>query len=301
MKKTCIIIAGPTASGKTALAVDIARHFSTEIISADSRQCFRELNIGVAKPSDEELNLAHHYFINSHTVTDEISAADFEKYALHTVEKIFDKNDVAVMVGGTGLYIKAFCEGLDEIPAANPEVRKMIIDNYEEKGIQWLEDMIEKNDQLYFQKGEMQNPQRMMRALEVALASGKSILSFQTKQKIKREFNIIKIGLQWPREILYQRINQRVDDMIRQGLLDEVRSLISFKSLNALQTVGYRELFDFFEGKFELNEAVEKIKQNTRHYAKRQMAWFKKDEEMKWFDYDKAKILEYLNYMLEHH
>ena len=288
MNKTCIIIAGPTAVGKTALAIEIAKHFFTEIISADSRQCYKELNIGVAKPSLEELAAVHHYFINSHSVSENISAAQYESYALQSAEKIFDKKDVAVMVGGTGLYIKAFTEGLDEIPAIDIAVKKNIADNYEAGGIEWLQEQVKKQDPEYFSTGEIQNPQRMMRALEVKISTGRSIRDFQSQQKKARPFKIIKIGLELPREILYQRINERVDKMMEAGLTEEARGLIPYRDLNALQTVGYSEMFDYFDEKISLGRAVELIKQNSRHYAKRQMTWFKKDKEMVWIDMQDA-------------
>ncbi|MEP7165486.1 MAG: tRNA (adenosine(37)-N6)-dimethylallyltransferase MiaA [Ferruginibacter sp.] len=294
MNKTCIIIAGPTAVGKTSIALAIARHFSTEIISADSRQCFKELNIGVAKPTAAELEGIHHYFINSHSIHDDISAADFERYALNAVEGIFLKNDIAVMVGGTGLYIKAFCEGMDEIPAVDSLIRNSIITDYNNKGIDWLREQIKNNDLDYFSKGEIENPQRMMRALEVKLSTGKSIISFRSGKKEKRDFNIITIALELPRDILYQRINARVDDMMKAGLLEEARSLIPFKHLNALQTVGYRELFDHFDGKYSLERAVELIKQNSRNYAKRQLTWFKKDPSINWLAPGMNIMLKYL-------
>ncbi len=294
MNKTCILLAGPTAVGKTAIAISIARHFSTEIISADSRQCFKELNIAVAKPSPAELDAIPHHFINSISINDHFSAADFESYALETVEKIFLKKDTVVMVGGTGLYIKAFCEGMDEIPAIDPHIRESIVSEYETNGIQWLQQQIEIHDPVYFENGETGNPQRMIRALEVKLSTGVSIHSFQTQKKKQRDFNIVKIGLELPREALYDRINKRVDDMMKAGLLDEALSLISGKDLNALQTVGYRELFDHLEGKISLERAVELIKQNSRHYAKRQLTWFKKDDTVNWMQPDVDTVLNFL-------
>lgn len=283
-----IIIAGPTASGKTDIALQLAAHFNTEIISADSRQCYRELNIGVAKPSPEELAKTQHYFINSHSITDNISAADFEKYALESADKIFQKNNTAIMCGGTGLYIKAFCEGLDAIPETDPAIKKNIANAFAEHGITWLQHTIETEDSLFFAKGEIQNPHRLMRALEVKRSTGASIVELQTKIKKERSFEIIKIGLELPRQILYDRINDRVETMMKQGLEEEARGLFSQRSLNALQTVGYRELFDYFEGKLSLSQAVDLIKQNTRHYAKRQVTWFKKDEEVKWVKPEEA-------------
>ncbi len=281
-QKTCIIICGPTASGKTDIAIDIAKQFNTQIISADSRQCFKELGIGVAKPSLKQLSTVHHYFINAHNITENISAADFEQYALAALNEISKINDVAVMVGGTGLYIKAFCEGLDDIAPTDPKIKTDIIENYTAYGITWLQEKLKVEDPLYFEKGEIQNPQRMMRALEVVRNTGKSIVAHQHKVKKERDFNIIKIGVDIPRPILYERINTRVDKMMAQGLEKEARQLHPQKDLNALQTVGYRELFDYFEQQTTLEKAIELIKQNTRHYAKRQMTWFKKDAEVIW-------------------
>jgi tRNA dimethylallyltransferase len=281
-EKTCIIICGPTASGKTDAAIKVAQYFNTEIISADSRQCFKELNIGVAKPSQEELNSVPHHFIHTHSVHDNFTAADYEKYALAEIKKIFTTRDIAVMVGGTGLYIKSFCDGLDDIAAIDEKIKKEIVFQYNEHGIVWLQAKIKEEDPLYFKKGEIQNPQRLMRALEVVRNSGKSILEQQTKIKKQRDFNIIKIGIDLPRGFLYERINNRVDFMMEQGLEAEARSLFPLKNLNALQTVGYRELFDYFENKISKERAIELIKQNTRHYAKRQLTWFKKDEAVQW-------------------
>ena len=282
MNKTCIIIVGATASGKTNIAIDIATHFHTEIISADSRQCFKELNIGVAKPTQAQLSSIPHHFINSHSIHENVTAADFEKYALVKTEKIFEQNNTVVMCGGTGLYIKAFTEGLDEIPQTDPTIKNEVAENYQLHGIDWLQQQIKVLDPLFWQQGEIQNPHRLMRALEVIMNTGKSILAQQKKTKKQRPFNIIKIGLDVPRDILYERINNRVDVMRDNGLEAEVRSLIPFKKMNALQTVSYRELFDYFEEKTSLEKTFELIKQNTRHYAKRQMTWFKKEQEIQW-------------------
>ena len=299
MKKTCIIIVGPTAVGKTSIALAIAKHFSTQIISADSRQCFKELNIGVAKPSASELDEVYHYFINSHFIQDNISAADFEAYALNAVSTIFSKNDIAVMVGGTGLYIKAFCEGMDEIPAIDPQIRNTIVTDYNNNGIQWLREQIKNNDHDYFIKGEIENPQRMMRALEVKFSTGQSITSFQSRKKKQRDFNIITIGLELARDILYQRINARVDNMMEAGLLNEAKALLPYKHLNALQTVGYREIFDHFDGECSSERAIELVKQNTRNYAKRQMTWFKKDNSVVWIVPDIKQVLGYISSRFE--
>lgn len=282
MKKTCIVISGPTAVGKTALAILIAQHFSTQIISSDSRQCYKELTIGVAKPSADELAAVSHYFINSHSIHENVNAAIFEKYALEKVQEIFLTNDVAVVVGGTGLYVKTFCSGIDAVPVILPGIRADIINKYEMGGLEWLQMEVKKNDPIYFSKGEILNPHRLIRALEVVTSTGKSISEFQTQKNQTRDFTILKIGLELPREALYQRINSRVDQMMQQGLVDEVRGLITHQELNALQTVGYRELFDHFAGKISLLQAIEAIKMSTRHYAKRQMTWFKKDATISW-------------------
>lgn len=295
---TCIIIAGPTAVGKTALGIQLAEYFNTSIISADSRQCYKELNIGVVKPSMDELNHIPHFFIDSHSISDNFSAADFEQYALSAIDEIFKLNDIAVMVGGTGLYIKSFCEGMDVIPEVPAAVREIVVDGYENFGLAWLKQSIEEKDPLYVTTGDMQNPQRMMRALEVVLSTGKSIISFQKGEKKIRDFNTIKIAIELPRNELYNRINLRVDNMIEMGLVEEVRGLKDFRHLNALQTVGYRELFDYFDGNITLEEAISQIKQNSRHYAKRQLTWFRKDISFHWMPPDAAAVIEYVKAMI---
>jgi len=287
--KTVIIVVGPTASGKTPVAIALARHFNTEIISADSRQCFSELRIGVARPSDEELKIVRHHFIATHSIHDNVTAGTFERYALEKTEAIFETHDVAIMTGGTGLYIKSFAEGLDEIPAVPSEIRKTIISNYEKHGLKWLQEEVREKDLAFYQSGEIQNPQRMMRALEVAEATGRSILEFRKRKKEHRQFNIIKTGLELSRQELYRNINARVDKMIAAGLVTETRSLLPYRHLNALQTVGYAEIFEFLDGKISLDEAVELIKKNTRHYAKRQITWFKRDKDIHWFAPDELE------------
>jgi tRNA dimethylallyltransferase len=279
---TVIVICGPTAVGKTSFAIQLAEELNTEIISADSRQCYKELNIGVAKPSMEELQCVHHYFINSHSIHDDVNAGVFEEYALNAAHTIFRSHRTAVMVGGTGLYIKAFCEGIDEIPAIDKSIRQQVIDLYEAHGIKYLQNELAQKDAQFWKTAEQQNPQRLMRALEVLLSTGKSIRTFQKGKQEERPFNIIKIGLELPREQLYNQINMRVDQMIEQGLLEEVKTLLPDKNLNALQTVGYREIFGYLDGKINLGQAIDNIKTNTRHYAKRQLTWFKKDAAIEW-------------------
>ena len=269
--------------GKTSLAIELAKHFQTEIISADSRQCFKELNIGVARPSVEELQQVPHHFINSHSIQEEVTAITFEQYALQKATALFTYHQVVVMVGGTGLYIKAFTDGLDLIPPINPAVRMEVIQSFEQHGVSWLQQQLQQKDPLYSEKGEMQNPQRMMRALEVVESTGQSVLSFRKGEKVKRDFSIIKIGVELPKEELHRNIHTRVDNMMKAGLQEEVKGLLSFRKLNALQTVGYAELFDWLDGNISLEKAMEQIKTATRQYAKRQMTWFKKDKELQWF------------------
>ena len=294
-QKTCIVIAGPTAVGKTTVALALAQHFTTAIISADSRQCFKELNIGVAKPTVEQLQLVKHYFINSHSIFDEVNAGIFEQYALNAVSEIFLEHDIAVMVGGTGLYIRAFCEGMDAIPPADPHLRHEINTRYSNDGFDWLQNEIKEKDPAWYAVGEIQNPQRIMRALEVVMHTGKSILSFQQDVKAKRNFRIIKIGLTLPRQELYRNINHRVDEMMEAGLEEEVGLLQQYRQLNALQTVGYREMFEYTDGLTDRQKAIEDIKKNTRHYAKRQLTWFTKDESINWFSpIDYNQLIKYL-------
>ena len=277
--------------GKTAVAIEVAKHFATLIISADSRQCYKELNIGVARPSAEELAAVKHYFIASHSIHEKVNAATFENYALQKAEEIFQHHDVAVMVGGTGLYIKAFTEGMDEIPEVPEGLHNQIILDYKNNGLEWLQQQVEKNDPEFYKVGETQNPQRLMRALEVYKATGRSVLSFRKGEKAKRNFSVVKIALELPKEELHHNINSRVDKMIGHGLVEEVCSLIPYQQLNALQTVGYKELFDRFNGEVTLQEAIESIKKNTRQYAKRQMTWFRKDKEFIWSNPDVRNVM----------
>ena len=275
---------GPTAVGKTSFAIALAKALGTEIISADARQCYKEMNIGVARPSADELKKVPHHFIASHSVNENINASFYENWAMNKVETLFSTKDAIVMVGGTGLYIKAFCEGLDLIPAIDAEIRENIIAQYEKLGLRWLQKEVSVKDPQYWEKGEQKNPQRLMRALEVRLGTGSSITSFQNKKAVERPFKIVKIGLELPREELYERINARVLTMVEEGLEKEVKSLEAVAHLNALQTVGYSEWKDYFEGKISKEKVIENIQQNTRHYAKRQMTWFKRDPSITWFN-----------------
>ncbi|MFT3933379.1 MAG: tRNA (adenosine(37)-N6)-dimethylallyltransferase MiaA [Chitinophagaceae bacterium] len=295
-QKTCIVVVGPTAVGKTSLAIALAQHYNTAIISADSRQCFKELHIGVAKPTEQQLQQVKHYFINSHSITEDVNAGSFEQYALQAADEIFSQHDIAIMAGGTGLYVKAFCEGMDLIPSADIALRNIITNLYNEQGIEWLQQQIRDKDPEWYAVGEIQNPQRMMRALEVVMQTGKSILSFQQAVKAERNFRIIKVGLNLPRAALYHNINTRVDEMIDAGLEDEVRALLPYRNRNALQTVGYREIFECIDGLVDRNTAITNIKTNTRHYAKRQLTWFAKDSAINWFSpLDYSQLIKYFN------
>ena len=285
MTPTVYIIVGPTAVGKTKYAIELAQKLQTEIISADARQCYQELNIGVARPSLEELATVPHHFIASHSIQETINAGIFEQYALAKSTELLEKFGSAVMVGGTGLYIKAFVEGMDQIPAIDPAVRNQIQQDLSSKGMDWLQDQVQKLDPVYWaqaDQGEQENTQRLSRALEVVIGTGQSILSFQLQSKKARPFNIEKIGLEMPREQLYERINQRVHKMVEMGLEEEVKALRPQFHLNALQTVGYQEWLPYLEGNQSKEAVIEAIQQNTRHYAKRQLTWFKKDADISW-------------------
>ena len=282
--KKIIIIVGPTAAGKTAVAIEVAKKLNTVILSADSRQCYKELSIGVARPSEAELAAVTHYFIASHSIHQKIDAAFYETYALELLHKLFIRYDTVIVTGGTGLYIKALTDGLDNIPEVPETIRHSIIRNYETGGMDWLQKQIQLKDPKFTAGGEMQNPQRMMRALEVLEATGQSILSFQKGSVAKRDFGIVQVGLEMPRDQLNERIHKRVDEMMANGLEKEVRQLMTYRQLNAMQTVGYKELFDYFDGNCTLVQATDLIKQNTRRYAKRQMTWFKKQKAINWFN-----------------
>lgn len=292
MSKTLYIIAGPTAVGKTAIAIALAKRLHTEIVSADSRQCYKGMAIGTAQPTAEELAEVKHYFINEFPVTTSLTAADYEQLALGYLDKLFKTHDTAVVCGGTGLYIKALCEGMDEMPAINKTIEAEINSTYQQQGIEWLQQTVAKEDPEFYALGEVQNPARLLRALIFKKSTGQSILKYRSGKRKERPFNIIKIGIELPREVLYQRINHRVDIMMKQGLLNEVKTLYPQKELKNLQTVGYTELFDYVDGSCTLDEAIDKIKQHTRNYAKRQITWFGKDKDMHWLQADDENIID---------
>lgn len=294
-KKTLIAIVGPTAVGKTAMAIKLAKQFDTEIISADSRQFYREMSIGTAKPTPDELSQAPHHFINSHSIEEDYSAGDFERDALVKIATLFQTKDVVIMVGGSGLFVRAVCEGLDNLPKALPETRDQLNKRFEEEGIGPLQTYLKEVDPIYYDQVDISNVQRVIRALEVYETTGLPFSSFLQNTKAQRPFNIITIGLNMERATLYERINLRVDLMIKEGLLEEVKALVAYQAKPALMTVGYSEIFDFLEERVSWEAAIDKIKQNSRRYAKRQLTWFKKDQDTRWFDAtDKQGILDYL-------
>lgn len=299
--KTLIVILGPTAIGKTALSIKLARHFNTEIISSDSRLLFKEMKIGTAVPSTEELNSVKHHFIGNLSISDYYNVSKFEKEALHKLDDIFLKNNLAIMVGGSGLYIDAVCKGIDDLPDPDKKLRHEINEIFKSSGIEALQKKLKELDPEYYLIVDLKNPKRLMRAIEVCLQTGKTYTSLRKNKTGKRDFNIIKIGLNCEREKLFERINLRVDKMINEGLLDEVKELYKHKNLNSLNTVGYKELFDFLDNKITFEQAIENIKTNTRRYAKRQLTWFKRDEEIKWFHpTEKNEIILYLSEKIDY-
>ena len=296
MKKFLVVIAGPTASGKTELAVDIALRLKTEILSADSRQFFRELIIGTAKPTEEQLQKVKHHFINFISVRDSYDAGRYEEDVLNLLNKIFSKKDSAIIVGGSGLYIEAVCSGFDRLPEKDENLREQLNGLFRKEGINPLQEKLRQLDSEYYSQVDLKNPQRVIRAIEVCLLTGKKYSQLRQHKKSQRNFSVLKIGLDVERKILYERINNRVDEMMRNGLLEEAKSLFKFQNFNSLQTVGYKELFSHLDGNISLGEAVDLIKRNTRRYAKRQMTWFRKDKDIAWFSpADKDKIFSWID------
>ena len=294
-KKSLVVIVGPTAVGKTSLAIHVAQKLHAEIVSADSRQIFKEMNIGTAKPTTEELAVVPHYFINSHSINEDYDAAQYGEEALACIRKLFEHSDTVVLCGGSGLYVKALLEGFDDIPEVEASIREEISRRYQHEGLSWLQSELKSLDPEIYEQIDVQNPHRLIRALEVRMQTGVSISSFRKKVKRKLNFNVIKIGLELPREELYHRIDRRMDQMIADGLFEEAQSLYPLKSLRALQTVGYQEIFDYIDNQYDREEAIRLLKRNSRHYAKRQMTWFKKDPEIRWFNAkDEQKIFDYI-------
>lgn len=302
-----ITIIGPTAIGKTSLSIALAQHFGCDIISCDSRQFYKEMRIGTAVPSDEELKSATHYFIQNKSIFENYTVGDFEKEAIAKLDELFLKNNIQIMVGGSGLYVDAVLKGFDEFPEIDSKVREEVRKNYEENGIEYLQEVLKKLDSNYYttlsatNPQTLQNPQRMMRFAEVCIGTRKPYSSFLNQKKNNRNFTPIIIGLEAERTIIYNRINQRVDLMMNDGLLAEAEKLYPHKELNALQTVGYSELFDYFDRKITLDFAIEEIKKNTRRFSKRQLTWFKRTENAIWFDYltDRKKIIDSIQFKIQ--
>ncbi|WP_114782386.1 tRNA (adenosine(37)-N6)-dimethylallyltransferase MiaA [Botryobacter ruber] len=281
--KYLVVVAGPTAVGKTDFCVRLAKHYHTEIISADSRQFFREMTIGTAKPTPEEQQGVVHHFVDSHSITQEYSAGAYEQDVLQRLEQLFRRQDVVILTGGSGLYINAVCNGMDAMPETDLQVREQLIVRHEKEGLAPLLEQLQQLDPLYYEQVDRANPQRVIRALEVCLATGQPYSSFRKNLRQERPFRVIKIGLNRDRQELYQRIDLRMDLMLEQGLLHEAEALYPYRQHNALQTVGYKEIFDYLEGKYDWEEAVRLLKRNSRRYAKRQLTWFNKDPEYHWF------------------
>ena len=291
MNNTLITILGPTATGKTDFAIRLAQKFNTEIISSDSRQMYREMKIGTATPGQTELNTVPHHFIGNLSIHDYYNASMFEEEVLSLLGEIFTRFSQVIMVGGSGMYIDAVCEGIDELPVVDPQIRMKLQEQYKKEGIESLRIQLKLLDPEYYNTVDLKNPNRILKGLEISIMTGKPYSSFLTRKKKHREFNILKIGLNLPREVLYEKINHRVDLMVEAGLIEEVRKLYPLRSLNALNTVGYKELFSYFDGDIDRAKAIELIKRNTRHFAKRQITWFKRDPEITWIhpdDFGKA-------------
>ena len=282
--KTLIVLTGPTAIGKTELALEVAKHFNTEIISADSRQFYKEISIGTAKPTEAELQAVPHHFVGHLSATDYYNVSRFEQDVLRLLDRLFKKHDYVVMAGGSGLYIDAVCHGIDEFPDADEKLRAKLNKTLAEQGIEALRQKLKELDPEYYKAVDRNNPKRLMRAIEVCMLTGKKYSELRKKESPERDFRILKIGLNTEREKLFERINRRVDKMIQAGLIDEVRSLEKYRHLNALNTVGYKEIFAFLDGIYSREKAIEKIKTNTRRYAKRQLTWFRRDEEIHWYE-----------------
>jgi tRNA dimethylallyltransferase len=295
MTSTLIVLTGPTGIGKSDLSLGIAAYFNTEIISADSRQMFMEMKIGTATPGEKNLNLINHHFVGTLSIPDHYNAGKFEMEVIALLEELFVRFPVIVMTGGSMLYVDAVCKGIDDLPAVDPEIRKNLTKKFETEGIESLRFELKKLDPAYYRQVDLHNPKRLLHALEMCIMSGKPYSELRTQTIKERPFRIIKIGLTAPRQVLYDRINRRVDQMVASGLEDEVRNLLSYRSHNALNTVGYREWFEYFDGKTDREAVIEKIKSNTRRYARKQLTWFRKDPDIIWFDItETSKVIPFI-------
>ena len=300
MSKTLIVLLGPTGVGKTNLSLRIARHFNTEITSSDSRQVYREMRIGTAVPEKEQLNAVKHHFIHSHSIHDYFSSWECEQKTLALLKNSFQDKDQMLMVGGSMMYIDAVCDGTDLIPTISPELRNEVCERYKKDGLEALQSELKELDPIFYEQIDLQNAKRVIHAVEVCLMAGKAYSSLRTNKIRKRDFDIIKIGLNRDRAELYERINQRVDSMMAEGLIEEAKALFEFRDLNSMNTVGYKELFEHFKGHISLYKAIELIKRNSRHYAKRQLSWFRRDEKIHWFHPDQEdEIIAYLDTQLK--
>jgi len=294
-KKSLVVVVGPTAVGKTDTCIKLAIHFGADIVSADSRQFYKEMEIGTAKPTVEELKAAKHHFIDTHSIEEDISAGRYEKMAIERLDEIYKKSDLAILTGGSGLYINAVTQGMAEMPSIGPEVRKELNERLEKEGLESLNTELQKLDPEYYDKVDKNNPHRIIRALEVCLGTGKKFSDFRKPEPKQRNFQTIKIGLNRPRTELYERIDLRMDQMIGEGLFEEAEKLFKYRNHNALQTVGYKEIFDYIDGLYDKDEAIRLLKRNSRRYAKRQLTWFNKDESTKWFHPDQTEeIIDYV-------
>ena len=294
--KRLIVIVGPTGSGKTDLSIRVAEHYACPIISTDSRQFYRGIPIGTAQPDSEQLERVEHHFIASHELTDDFNCGAYEVAALKRLDVLFAKHDTVVAVGGSGLYIKALCEGMDDLPEVEPALRSELAERLKSEGLEALTEELRKLDPAFYEVVDRKNPARVLRALEVCISTGRPYSSLRTGEKRQRSFGIVKIGVNMERAVLYERIDRRVDIMVEAGLEDEARAVYPLRHLNSLQTVGYREMFDYFDGTISRDEAIELIKRNSRRYAKRQLTWFGRDEEIEWFlPTETEKIIEYID------
>lgn len=299
MSHTLIVLIGPTGVGKTELSLSIAEHFNTCIVSSDSRQLYADLKIGTAAPTPEQLARVKHHFVGTLQLTDYYSAAQYEAEVMSKLEKLFQKNDVVVLTGGSMMYVDAICKGIDDIPTVDKDTRELMMQKYEMEGLEKLCAELKLLDPEYYQIVDLKNPKRVIHALEICYMTGKTYTSFRTQSTKKRPFRIIKIGLTREREELYDRINRRVDEMMKDGLLEEARSVYAYKHLNSLNTVGYKEMFQYMDGEWTLDFAIEKIKQNSRIYSRKQMTWFKRDKDITWFHPDQqTEIMNHINNLL---
>ncbi len=294
-RKYLIVIAGPTAVGKTDLCIELAKHFEVPVISADSRQFFKEMSIGTAKPTTAEMQGVAHYFIDSHSIAEPFNAGAYSEEALKLIDRLFTEKDYLILTGGSGLYIKAVCEGFDEMPEIEEGTRNQLLLEYADKGLLPLLEELKVSDPVYYEQVDKANHQRILRALEVIRSTGVPFSFYRKNEKASRSFKTIKIGLERPREELYERINRRMDLMLEAGLEAEVKALMPYKNMNALQTVGYKEVFNFLDGMYDREEMIRLLKRNSRRYAKRQLTWFKKDKEYRWFNpVQKAEIIDFI-------